>query len=327
MFDTNEKEISKRLLVNTEASSSIHVYQMQGTAVRPLEKIIERLVKHIQNIIRPKIHVLEMAVDFIRDEQGNYWFLQVKAIKLNDSLKLAPKPVTENEDDESATIILNSKKFDYMRLKECKMCLNLYPPQELTYSMSYKMIYATERHLKRRSVKLAWFDRPEFTYVKDTSTWYQTHKVCKNCFDMYIQEQKLSKVEFQFAKAIGIPVDQKTAQYASIINNMQEGFRVKNRHKSMMAKDKSKGPSSLIMYRLITYINELRNIPETLPDKFSLCYTIFGNETIVPLKTEQVNTESKVLDIGKLRVFYFFVSNDEIFRKWVHEEKVTNILL
>jgi hypothetical protein len=193
IFDTNEKEISKRFLVNADIPSSIYIYQMQGTAIRPLEQIVERLVKHIQNIMRPKVHVLEIVVDFIRDDQGNYWFLQVKAIKLDNSLKLIQKPVTENEEEDSTTIMLNGKKFDYMRQKECKMCLNQYPPQELSYSMSFKMIYATERHLKRRSIKLAWFDRPEFACVKDTSIWYQAHKVCKNCFDMYIQEQNYLK--------------------------------------------------------------------------------------------------------------------------------------
>ena len=60
------------------------------------------------------------------------------------------------------------------------MCLNLYPPSELSYQMSLKMIYATESHLKRRAVKLAWFDRPEFNSVSDSSMWYQAHKICKN---------------------------------------------------------------------------------------------------------------------------------------------------
>jgi hypothetical protein len=49
--------------------------------------------------------------------------------------------------------------------------------------------------------------------------------------------------------------------------------------------------------------------------------TIFGIETVVPLKVEN-SLHAKILDIGKLRVFYFFVKEDSSFRKWIQEEKV-----
>ena len=39
---------------------------------------------------------------------------------------------------------------------------------------------------------------------------------------MYLQEQKLAKVEVQFAKAIGIPVDEKANDGASIITSLYE---------------------------------------------------------------------------------------------------------
>lgn len=126
------------------------------------------------------------------------------------------------------------------------MCLNLFHPTELAFSMSLKMIFATENHLKRRAIKLTWFDRPEFHSVTDTSMWYQEHKVCKTwynlitklqflSFEMYIQEQKLAKVEVEFARAIGIPVNDKVHQTASILNTslssklkMQSGVKRRN---------------------------------------------------------------------------------------------------
>ncbi len=316
MNDPTEKDIQKRMLVITDALHSLHVYQMQGTAIRPLEVITERLIKHIQNIIRPRVQISEMAVDFIRDEAGLYWFLQVKGIKLTTGEKPLPRSSDMEDDELNQT---SRRKYDYIRLKECKMCLNQYPPNELEYSMTLKMIYATEQHLKRRSIRLAWFDRPEFRYVKDTSTWYQTHKVCKNCFDMYLQEQKLAKVEVKFAKAIGIPVNSRANDNASILNTMKSGVRVKNKFRAMTEEYDSEGPDSLIMYRLIIYLNELRNLPDDLPSKFSLKFTVFGCETVVPVK---LDPKSQILNIGKLRVFYFFVRNREVFRQWIQDEKV-----
>jgi hypothetical protein len=54
-------------------------------------------------------------------------------------------------------------------------------------------------------------------------------------FDMYLQEQKLVKVEVQFAKAIGIPVDDKANDSASIISSLYEklGTNRANRFNSM----------------------------------------------------------------------------------------------
>lgn len=321
MNDLTEKELSKKLLISTDSVNSLHVYQMQGTAIRPLEVITERIVKHIQNIIRPRVQISDMAVDFIRDEAGLYWFLQVKGIKLTSIPKIIPRSSEHDDEEMSQT---SKRRYDYIRLKECKMCLNQYPPSELEYSMTLKMIFATEKHLKRRSVRLAWFDRPEFRYVKDTSTWYQTHTVCKNCFDMYLQEQKLAKVEVKFAKAIGIPVNEKANDNASILNTMKSGVRVKNKFKSMTDEHESEGPDSLIMYRFIIYLNELRNIPENLPNKFSLQFSIFGCETVVPVKRDP---QSTILNIGKLRVFYFFVRNRDVFRQWIQNEKVRSMLI
>lgn len=45
-------------------------------------------------------------------------------------------------------------KSDYIKLKECKMCSGLYPQDQLLYSMTYKMIYQTETHLKVENIEL-----------------------------------------------------------------------------------------------------------------------------------------------------------------------------
>jgi hypothetical protein len=202
MFDMSEKEPAKRLLINTDIINSLHIYKMNGSAVAELERTTGMIAKYVQNCTRPKITISEMACDFIRDEDGQYWFLQVKALKreLPSSNNRKQKSNNDEDDDEDmggegssgvgsgsgnslSSTASSKRRKDYIRLKECRMCLNQYPPNELTYAMSLKMIYATEKHLKRRSVRLAWFDRPEFNNIKDTSVWYQAHKVCKNWYE------------------------------------------------------------------------------------------------------------------------------------------------
>ncbi len=68
---------------------------------------------------------------------------------------------------------------------------------------------------------------------------------------MYLQEQKLAKVELEFAKAIGIPVTKKINDDASILESLQQKLA---NHKRVN-NDTSQMPKSLLMYRFIIYLN------------------------------------------------------------------------
>jgi len=304
--DMSIKEAKFRLLTNTEEDQSVNVFKLKGPAIKQLTAQTRKLVNFIEAKVHPKSVFEEFVADFIRDADNNYWFIQCKGFKTKKLL-------------ETKGSSFNSRaRSNYMKLKKCKMCLNLYPPAELMYKMTMKMVYATESHLKQRAVKLPWFDRPEFKSVSDTSMWYEPHPVCKNCFDMYIQEQKLSKVEVEFAKAIGIPVSEKANENASILTTLSKKLNTsrKNAQTSKGTKGKSNVPKNLSMYRFITYINEIRNVPDIIPDKFTLRMKIFKNELVIPIKIQTVN-ERNVLPVGKLRVYYFFTADQDSFREWL----------
>nr|CAG4707649.1 unnamed protein product [Naegleria fowleri] len=318
--DMSEKEPSNRLLTSTENINNIDIFQLKTAALRELGEQIRSLVKYLEGLPNLKCKFESLAADFIRDDNGRYWFIQVKAFTLEE--KSTSKRPTSFEDESFEEKSVKSRSA-YLRCKECKMCLNLFPPSELNYSMTLKMIYATEQHLKRRAVKLSWFDRPEFKGLTETSSWYQEYKVCKPCFDMYIQEQKLAKVELEFAKAIGIPVTKKINDDASIIESLQQKL---SKQKRILIHEEHQQPKTLQMYRFIVYLNEVRNVPDILlySKKIHLKMTIFNTELIVPIKMDEIDSKKKIA-VGKLRVFYFFVKNQQQFRQFLKTQREVRV--
>ena len=65
------------------------------------------------------------------------------------------------------------------------------------------MIKATDTHLRRRGNTLSWMDQ---MIQKDTSSVYQSHKVCNKCYEIYEKTEELRKLEIMFAEAMGIQV-------------------------------------------------------------------------------------------------------------------------
>lgn len=287
---------------------------MSGLSVDDLSIRVQHLAKYVQQKSRQRIRFQEMVCDFIRDDASQWWFIQVKAFIVERLDSSVSKGISSSS--------FRTNRANYVRMKECKMCLNLYEPQDLSFSMSLKMIYATEAHLKRRATKLAWFDRPEYNSITDTSLWYTFHKVCKNCFDMYLQEQKLARVEVEFARAIGIPVNDKVHEQASILNTLGNrlrsgvGIRDCTNMSDTIKRLKKRG---MRMFRFILYLNELRNLPASLMDTFTIRVDVFHSQVIVPVQPLS-ESHMKIMPIGKLRVFYFFVTDEEVFRRWIRNE-------
>ena len=178
-MESSEKDPSNRFLTNSENLNSLDIFQLRTAALRDLGGQVINLVKYLESLPKLKLKFETFAVDFIRDDDGRYWYLQTKGFALDERL-LAKRPVSSTAFDETSLDEKPSRsKASYLRCKECKMCLNLFSPSDLACTMSLKMIFATEQHLKRRAVKMAWFDRPEFKGVSDTSSWYQDCRVCK----------------------------------------------------------------------------------------------------------------------------------------------------
>eukprot|EP01006_Ploeotia_vitrea_P026391 TRINITY_DN59382_c0_g1_i1.p1 TRINITY_DN59382_c0_g1~~TRINITY_DN59382_c0_g1_i1.p1 ORF type:complete len:1420 (+),score=179.98 TRINITY_DN59382_c0_g1_i1:23-4282(+) len=227
-----EKDSMKRLLASSEFPGSLTVFTMKGKALKELEQMTTDIVLYLTNTVKPKPVFKNMVCDFIKDQQGVWWYIQTKAFRLmrdtvphsvgdlgaSQTLNSTAHSAQYGFNESHVTTASHKKKKGktVLRMMNCAICGAPYRPADLQYSLTLKMIYATERHLKKHGEHRPWFDRQEFR-VAENPLWYQPKRVCKSCFDMYIHEQKLEQAELLFAKAIGIPIDSNQMEISNVL--------------------------------------------------------------------------------------------------------------
>eukprot|EP00003_Mantamonas_plastica_P015835 TRINITY_DN2661_c1_g1_i7.p1 TRINITY_DN2661_c1_g1~~TRINITY_DN2661_c1_g1_i7.p1 ORF type:complete len:346 (+),score=120.11 TRINITY_DN2661_c1_g1_i7:32-1039(+) len=220
--------------VRTFNPENTTLFKMTGLIAKDLAKLNEQIARMIEKQVWPPVRFQELICDYVKDTKERWWFLQVKAfratpvpipkrIKLRDSSSSSSKakgkgkmvastPSLLLEDDDEMAMAKRPRK-DYKRTVKCKSCLSRFQVEELQQSLTLKMIKLMNIHLIGRGKWFSWFDSVECkNYLDDldTSSLYQSFRVCKNCYDLYNLEKKLIKLELQFAKALGIPITEET---------------------------------------------------------------------------------------------------------------------
>ena len=75
----------------------------------------------------------------------------------------------------------------------------------------------------------------------------------------------------------------------------------------------------------MTFVNELRDIPEHVSDKLELRTRVFNIDTSIHIDLS--DPRPQIVPIQKLRVFYFFCETEEDFQRWISvQEKLTYFL-
>jgi LMBR1 domain-containing protein 1 len=167
------------------------------------------------------------------------------------------------------------------------------------------MIIQTDQALLKRGYKFDFLKRYQQKSV-DLVNLYEEHKVCKKCYKLYKETEKLLEVELELNKVLGIPVTQDTkhdllsmtcqdinepsfkerlkAKY-STSNRTQPYYRNVDVHDTV-----SSVKQPLYMYRLMVMFNELLEIPEYLDTNksYSICYTLFNQKHRLLLDLTQV---------------------------------------
>lgn len=184
----------------------------KGKHIESTIPYIANLVKFIEN--NSALRFKEMVGDFIKDESGTYWLVSVKAYILENTVNdFSIKRITnagENYDVDPSMLEKKRKTLreeEYKKLSKCKYCEE--KMRESTHKMTIKMIIQTDQALLKRGYKFDFLKRYQTKSV-DLVNLYEEHKVCKKCYKLYKETEKLLEVELQLNKVLGIPVTQDT---------------------------------------------------------------------------------------------------------------------
>lgn len=86
-----------------------------------------------------------------------------------------------------------------MNVKVCKYCECYCPRKDLTHKMTLKMIILTDRHLMLRGKNYDWMQRSDLKAI-DPSLLYLEHRVCKTCYRLFKEVEKLMDLELKIAQ-------------------------------------------------------------------------------------------------------------------------------
>lgn len=64
------------------------------------------------------INLLELVGDFVKDESGNWWLVNVKAFRIEERVHRTVRPSESEKEDHSRL----TDKEKYQKTKECRYC-------------------------------------------------------------------------------------------------------------------------------------------------------------------------------------------------------------
>jgi hypothetical protein len=162
---------------------------------------VENIVKFLKSHAKAKFS--EFVCDFIKDESGIWWVINIKAFVLDREVYLENIKRLTNWDDEDPDMVKGEKPVDYQNTGKCGYCEETFDREDLNKKLTYKMIIQMDRHFYHRGKDYDWLDRSEFKYL-DLSNLYLTHYVCKICYKLYQEMKELVDTYEEFSKYIGV---------------------------------------------------------------------------------------------------------------------------
>ena len=209
-----------KFLVNSKEPDSYSIFcSSSGKHLEETMVYMNNIVKFIET--HSDIIFDELVGDFIKDEEGIWWFINLKAMKIKniDKFKRSEGNPNPNPPQLSYFIIQrkynksklkeNLIKFDYQNKIKCKLCGINYPKKNLKYEMTTKMIIEIEkilRHVEFTKVKFNFFDRPDLRHTY-SSMIYLPYRVCEDCYLLFETLNDIKNYQIEIANLFRIPVD------------------------------------------------------------------------------------------------------------------------
>ena len=128
--------------------------------------------------------MLEIVIDFVKDEKGVIYFLGVKSFKALDQSKIyrvSIKEYLKNED--------NRKKI-YKTIM-CRLCQLSYEKSKINKVVSLKILMKVKENLSKRKIYM-------FNHIdKNTYLDSMTCRVCDICYKLIMTENQLGEVNLK----------------------------------------------------------------------------------------------------------------------------------
>ncbi|KAK2964052.1 hypothetical protein BLNAU_1133 [Blattamonas nauphoetae] len=331
--DDTEGDFRKRFTVCTDIPQSCQVTKTTGSAVAEPISYTQNIVEYVKR--QHGIHFDELVADFIKDTNDKWWFLQVKAFKVSPETMQRYKEMKKQEDEtgKKGTLIPRAnKKQEYVRVGHCKSCAGTYPPHELVHDLTYKMIVRTINHLEHRDTFIDFFNRTDLKQ-RDRREMTRVFTVCNSCYDLYQSEKRLSIVEKQFAKSLGITINTTDAGdfmisepdcLERVVVTKPSDRRPKTPTSSTVqletvAKNVFADHPNMKLYRVLIALHTTFNLP---PGEYTLVYQLLGSTVAVPFRAEPMEQSlllpdsEETISIGKIdKLHLHYMYADEAMMK------------
>ena len=220
-LDEEVKNQYLKFVINSKEQGSYSAfYSSSGKHLEETMAYMNNIVKFIES--HSDIIFDELVGDFVKDEAGIWWFINLKAMKIKNSnkFKKSEDSLTEplpprlnffyNQRIYSNQLIKdNLRKFDYQNKIKCKLCGIDYNKKELKYELTTKMIMETEnmlKHVEFNKVKFNVLDRPDLRHTY-YSMIYLPYRVCEDCYLLFETLNDIKEYQIEIANLFRIPVD------------------------------------------------------------------------------------------------------------------------
>jgi LMBR1 domain-containing protein 1 len=274
--------------------------------------------KSIANILRftqahMKIQFDELACDFIKDEGGNWWLINVKAFQISKH-EVPDTGLFQNQEMMETVSTKPTGLKEYKKLKRCEFCNVGF--EKLSHKLTLKMIFEMEELLRRRGKVVSWLKNKEYRRV-DEATLYQNYYVCDYCFKLYTETQVLRTLELTFAKAFNIPTRSEEVPAEQFELQTEVALRV-------VCDDPTSQNSfySLNKFRVLVVLHELRDT-QALEGPHEIEFSFVNEVYRYPLRAGCKD----VCAMNLMRLFYLFSNGRTAFNLFLKKQECVVVTL
>ena len=301
-LDDEIKNQYLKYVINTKEQNTYSAfYSSSGKHLEETMSYMNNIVKFIET--HSDIIFDELAGDFVKDEAGIWWFINLKAMKIKNISKFRrgegnPDPLPPQLNFffnqrifNNVNLKDNKRKFDYQNKIKCKLCGIDYSKKLLKYELTTKMIIETEnmlKHVEFNKIKFNVLDRPDLRHTY-YSMIYLPYRVCEDCYLLFETLNDIKDYQIEIANLFRIPVDK--------INFCFNYYR-------QIKEDKSKVKLNKKQLKNIEKIN--KEIDSINLNREEILESIDENRKKSELSdNEEINNESSIIQINESKKLYY----------------------